>query len=160
MFAGITANQHHDTAGVQHFFETHIFPWLWTNTQGLKDSGALMYVRSDGCRAQFKCGRHFRWQSNFPHFEGAHGLIPIWSHFESCHGKDMSDPECGRYKYLMAMAELRGDIIKTAQDAFTFLMRHSNTTKTFEEKKCKGIFNRQFFYTPAKASAFYTCNPL
>ena len=115
MFAGITANQHHDTAGVQHFFETHIFPWLWTNTQGLKDSGALMYVRSDGCRAQFKCGRHFRWQSNFPQLEGAHGLIPIWSHFESCHGKDMSDPECGRYKYLMAMAELRGDIIKTAR---------------------------------------------
>lgn len=151
MFAGITANQHHDTAGVQHFFENHLFPWFWENTIGLKDSGALFYIRSDGCRAQFKSGRHFRWLSRFPEYEWAGGVRPIHSHFESCHGKDMSDPECGRYKYLMAMAELRGEIIKTAEEAKRFLDRHSHTTKSFQQKHARGILVRTFFYTEAKS---------
>ena len=74
----------------------------------------------------------------------------IHSHFESCHGKDMSDPECGRYKYLMQMAELRGFVIKSAKEAHDFLQDHYLTLKSFEQKHARGILFRVFFYTDAK----------
>ena len=150
MLSGMTANQHHDTAGVQHFLQHHMFPWLWENTQGLKDTGALFHLRTDGCRSQFKSARHFRFLSHFQKLDWTGLMKPVHSHFESCHGKDISDPECGRYKYLLAMAELRGKIFKTAKDAYNFLKQHYHTTKSFEEKHARGIFFREFFYTDAK----------
>ena len=63
MHATLTPNPFHDTAGVQHFFENDLYPWLWKYTTGLEK--AVLYARSDGCGGQFKSGRHFRFISNF-----------------------------------------------------------------------------------------------
>ena len=90
MHALLTPNPHHDTAGVQSFFRHKLYPWLWEITVGLE--AAIHYARSDGCGGQFKSGRHFRFISNFSQMEYSKDVRLIWSHFESCHGKDLSDP--------------------------------------------------------------------
>ena len=150
MMCGITSNQHHDTAGVQDFFKRHFYPWLWANSRGLEGNGSKMYCRSDGCRCQFKSARHFRFISGFPSYDWARTMMCLWTHFESCHGKDISDPECGRFKWLLSRYELRGNMIKDSKTAYTFLLDHQETTKSFAEKRCTGIFRRVFFYTDHK----------
>lgn len=87
MHMGITANPHHDTAGIQHFFQYELYPWIADYTT-LR--GAIHLMRSDGCAGQMKSGRHFRFISNFHTFLWALTMRLIWTHFESCHGKDLS----------------------------------------------------------------------
>ena len=97
MHIGVIANPHHDTAGIQHFFQHNLYPWLKQHTTL---QGARHIVRSDGCAGQMKSGRHFRFVANFhTHTDWNMGVTLVWSHSESCHGKDSSDPECGRSKF-------------------------------------------------------------
>lgn len=56
---------------------------------------------------QFKSARHFRFVSNFSDYTYTKDVRLVWSHFESCHGKDLSDPECGRLKYILYQQEMR-----------------------------------------------------
>ena len=104
MHMGITENPHHDTAGIQHFMQHNLFPWLKENTTL---SEAHLLFRSDGCAGQMKSGRHFRFISNFHTFDWSMGAKLVWSHFESCHGKGLNDPECGRAKYILRCHEMR-----------------------------------------------------
>ena len=83
----ITPNQHHDTSTVQHFWKQKLYPWIWENTQGLE--GGQMFVRSDNCGGQFKSARHFRFISEHSSMPHSKGMRLLWSHFESCHGKDL-----------------------------------------------------------------------
>ena len=84
----VTPNPHHDTAAVQHFWKEKLYPWMWENTVGLE--GGCMFVRSDNCGGQFKSGRHFRFISEHSSLPHSKGMRLLWSHFESCHGKDLS----------------------------------------------------------------------
>ena len=155
MHALLTPNPHHDTAGVQFFFEKRLFPWLWENTTGLQDGG-LFYVRSDGCGGQFKSGRHFRFIANFAQYAWARGVRLLWSHFESAHGKDLSDPECGRMKFILRCHEMRHTpmnptMLKTSFEAYTHLStHHCKTTRSIFEKKGKGIHSRVYYFAEYK----------
>ena len=86
----VTPNPHHDTSTVQHFWKEKLYPWIWENTTGLE--GGNMFVRSDNCGGQFKSARHFRFISEHSSLPHSRGMRLLWSHFESCHGKDLSDP--------------------------------------------------------------------
>ena len=83
----VTPNQHHDTSTVQHFWKQKLYPWIWENTKGLE--GGQMFVRSDNCGGQFKSARHFRFISEHSSMPHSKGMRLLWSHFESCHGKDL-----------------------------------------------------------------------
>jgi len=131
MHALLTPNPHHDTAGVQHFFHEQLYPWLWANTVDLEQ--ATHYARSDGCGGQFKSGRHFRFISNFSQSLYNKDVRLIWSHFESCHGKDLSDPECGRLKYILYKQEMRHTHVeptemKTTAECYQYLVDHHTRT--------------------------------
>ena len=66
---------------------TQLYPWIADCTT-LR--GAIHLMRSDGCAGQMKSGRHFRFISNFHTFLWVLAMRLIWTHFESCHGKDLS----------------------------------------------------------------------
>ena len=85
----VTPNPHHDTSTVQHFWKEKLYPWIWENTTGLE--GGNMFVRSDNCGGQFKSARHFRFISEHSSLPHSRGMRLLWSHFESCHGKDLSE---------------------------------------------------------------------
>ena len=68
---------------------------------------AVIFFRSDNCAGQFKSGRHFRFISEWSMNDMAKETCLIWSHFEDKHGKDMSDWECGRHKWLLFCQEMR-----------------------------------------------------
>ena len=70
------------------------------NTTATRD----VYIRSDGCKAQFKCAANFDWVSR-QHAEGC-GMYVHWSFFESCHGKCYCDPEGGTLKNAARLHEL------------------------------------------------------
>ena len=108
MHTGITQSPHHNTATVQYFFLEKMMPWVWKYTRGLEN--AVFYVRSDNCAGQFLSGRHFRFISDWSKNEAAKETSLIWSHFEEKHGKDMSDWECGRQKWLLFCQEMRHTI--------------------------------------------------
>ena len=105
MHSGITQNPHHNTATVQYFIKEKLLPWVWKYTTGLED--AVFYFRSDNCAGQFLSGRHFRFISEWSKMECAKETRCIWSHFEEKHGKDMSDWELGRQKWLLYCQEMR-----------------------------------------------------
>eukprot|EP00966_Prymnesium_polylepis_P003376 77462-Prymnesium_polylepis.1 len=69
----------HDSAIVQKAFDDHIFTYIKSAAPSVK----VVCVRSDGCKAQFKCTTHFGWISR-QSAEGC-GMIVRWSFFESCH---------------------------------------------------------------------------
>jgi len=155
MHIGVTSNPHHDTAGIQHFLQHNLYPWLQEHTTL---EGAYHIVRSDGCAGQMKSGRHFRFIANF------HTLIAwnmqitlIWSHSESCHGKDLSDPECGRAKFVLRCHEMRHTadaptMLKTSREHYDFLVQnHCLTRRSLAEKKGRGIYMRAFHWMPAKS---------
>ena len=154
MHAGVTSNPHHDTAGIQHFFQYNLYPWLKGNTN-LK--GAHHVVRSDGCAGQMKSGRHFRFVANFHTFTWNLEITLVWSHSESCHGKDLSDPECGRMKFILRCHEMRHTaedptMLKTSLEQYQHLLDHHCTTRrTLREKKGKGILLRVYHWMPAKS---------
>ena len=155
-FFGISPDLHHDTAFVQTFHEMPggFYSWMAIN---FPDAERMHFLRSDGCAGQYKCGRHFRWISNHRHRVGCRGIPIQHSHFESCHGKDLSDPECGRCKFLANAHEMEHNDdnlteMKTAKEFFDFLdARARQTIKTFEEKKGKGIYERVFIFLDSKA---------
>jgi hypothetical protein len=105
MHALLTPNPHHGPAGVHHFFEHQLYPWLWNYIAGLEH--AVHYARSDGVPGHFKSGRHFGFVSNFSQELFSKDIRLVWLHFESCHGKDLSDPECGRLKYILYRQEFK-----------------------------------------------------
>jgi hypothetical protein len=81
----------HDAAMVQHCNDKILLPWM----EQIKAPGVTWkrhHARSDGCKAQFKCGTIFLWISSF--FK-RHGVHLEWNFFCSCHGRYMPDPECG-----------------------------------------------------------------
>ena len=142
----VSPNPHHDTAVVQHFWKTKLMAWVWENTQGLENGH--MFVRSDNCGGQFKSARHFRFISEFSSQEYSRGMKLLWSHSEPCHGKDLSDPECGRCKFALEMEEMRHSKdkpteMKTSEEAFHFLVKNcQQTERDIYQKKGKGIYCR------------------
>ena len=106
----LSPDLHHTTAFVQHVHERYVYPWMEKNFPACR---RIHFKRSDGCAGQYKCGRHFRWlamhgPAGKPSLRG----IPIQhSHFESCHGKDLSDPECGRIKFLLEAREMQHGVM-------------------------------------------------
>ena len=150
----ISPNPHHDTSVVQHFWKEKLMPWVWENTQGLE--GGNMFVRSDNCGGQFKSARHFRFISEFSSTAFSRGMRLLWSHSEPCHGKDLSDPECGRCKFALEMAEMRHTRekpteMKTSWEAFQFLQGNcQHTDRDIYEKKGVGIYRRVFHYVSQK----------
>ena len=148
-------------------------PWLELHTT-LR--GAHLLVRSDGAAGQMKSGRHFRFIASFHTFDWSMGMVLIWSHFESCHGKDLSDPECGRAKWLLRCQEMRHTpenptAMKTSLEHYEFLNAHhtgycattmhsmqcksllvvAGTRRAFKEKKGKGIYCRVYHWMPTKS---------
>ena len=83
----VSPDLHHDTAFVQTFMEEKLYPWMAEN---FPKATRMHFMRSDGCAGQYKCGRHFRWVSNHRHNVKCRGIPMQHSHFESCHGKDLS----------------------------------------------------------------------
>ena len=65
------------------------------------------YVRSDGCKAQFKQSTHFDWVSKQ---KDTTGVRMDWCFFCSCHGKCDCDPEGGSIKRALQNYEECGDI--------------------------------------------------
>ena len=147
---GVSPDQGHDTAFVQHYHLTHVEPWLESNCHPIQ----VYLMRSDGCTGQFKCGRHFRWLST--HSCRHEGQMKIQhSHSESCHGKDMSDPECGRLKYLLESREMKHshDVptqMDTSEAAFAFMEASMQPKRTLFDKKGVGVYKRVFFFVGAK----------
>lgn len=77
----ISSDGQHDNAMIQKLFDDKIIPYLMQNGPNVK----TLHIRSDGCKAQFKCAANFDWVSR-QSTEGS-GLLTDWSFFESCHGK-------------------------------------------------------------------------
>ena len=155
MHMGITSNPHHDTAGIQHFFRYHLYPWLAKYTLF---RGARHLVRSDGCSGQMKSGRHFRFIANFhTHTDWNLGTVLIWSHSESCRGKDLSDPECGRAKFILRCHEMRhtdedSTMLKTSREQYNHLnAHHCLTRRSLREKRSRGIYIRVFHWMEPKS---------
>ena len=147
---GVSPDQGHDTAFVQHFHHKHLEPWLQSNCNPIQ----VLLMRSDGCTGQFKCGRHFRWLSTHSCTHSAQMKIQH-SHSESCHGKDMSDPECGRLKYLLESREMKhtNDAptqMDTSEAAFQFMNDTMQPKRTLYEKKGVGVYKRVFFFVGPK----------
>ena len=92
----------HDEAFVQHCNDKLLIPYM----NKIKADGVHWkrhHARSDGCKKQFKDGTQFLWISS--HFE-RHGIHLEWNFFCSCHGKDISDPECGTCKICARKREI------------------------------------------------------
>ena len=107
--------------------------------------GATHIVRSDGCAGQMKSGRHFRFISNFHTYTGWNlGITLIWTHSESCHGKDLSDPECGRAKFILRCHEMRHTadcptMLKSSREQYEHLeAHHCLTRRSLREKRGRG----------------------
>ena len=112
-----------------------------------------MYVRSDGCKAQFKCASAFDWVSR-QSVEGC-GLVVHWSFFESCHGKCDCDPEGGTIKNAARRHEMRASThqMKTSEAFFQWAKHESGLQtpiRSFEQKEGRGIFRRFFYFVPGK----------
>ena len=88
----LSNDMQHDNAFVQRALDDLITPYI----KSVAPSVTRFFVRSDGCKAQFKCAEAFDWTSR-QSTEGC-GLKVHWSFFESCHGKCDCDPEGGALK--------------------------------------------------------------
>ena len=88
----------HDAAMVQHCNDKVLMPWM----ERIKAGGVKWvrhHARSDGCKAQFKCGTQFLWISSN---HERHGTSLEWNFFCSCHGKDISGT-CFPLSYMTAL---------------------------------------------------------
>ena len=145
----ISSDMQHDSAFVQKAFDDHIFPYIKSVTHGI----TTVCVRSDGCKAQFKCTTHFNWISR-QSTEGC-GLVVCWSFFESCHGKCDCDPEGGALKMAARRLELTAQEhkLKTSEDLYKWAKDESGLVtpvRSFEQKLGRGIYRRFFYWIPAK----------
>jgi hypothetical protein len=153
MHFGITSNPHHDTAGIQHYFQHNLYPWLSKYTTTAE---ARHVIRSDGCAGQMKSGRHFRWISLFHTYDWNLKHKLLWTHSESAHGKDRCDSECGRCKYILRAHEMRDTpeaptMLKSAEEQYDLLdSKYTTTRRTMREKKGKGTYFRVFHWMPSK----------
>lgn len=145
----ISNDMQHDIAVVQKAFDDHVMPYIKAHTQGIQH----VYVRSDGCKAQFKCTAHFDWVSR----QSAKGcaFVVHWSFFESCHGKCDWDPEGGTLKMAARRLELASSehLLKTSVNLFVWASESSGLhapKRSFEAKQGRGIFRRFFYWIPAK----------
>jgi len=147
---GISPDQGHDTAFVQHYHEKKLYPWLHENCHPIH----MYLMRSDGCTGQFKCGRHFRWLSCHTS-KHPQEVVICHSHSESCHGKDISDPECGRIKYMLEAREMEHTLdiptqMDTSEATFDYMGQKMQPKRSLFEKKGVGVYERVFFYIGAK----------
>merc|ERR1740117_1038195 len=142
----------HDEAMVQHCNDKILIPFM----QEIKADGVEWrrhHARSDGCKKQYKDGTQFLWISS--HFE-RHGIHLEWNFFCSCHGKDISDSECGTVKICAKQrerehTELKPTRIRTAQDLKAFAEgKLTWPTKALTKKQGRGIFKRHFVHVPAQ----------
>ena len=145
----ISNDMQHDNAFVQKALDDYITPHIKSVAPSVKN----LYVRSDGCKAQFKCAEAFDWTSRQSK-EGC-GLKVAWSFFESCHGKCDCDPEGGTLKNAARNQELRSveHTMPTTEAFFEWAKSSSGLhtpQKSFEEKNGRGIFRRFFHFIPVK----------
>ena len=145
----ISNDMQHDNAFVQKALDDFIAPYI----QCLAPSVTNLYVRSDGCKAQFKCAEAFDWTSRQSK-EGC-GLKVAWSFFESCHGKCDCDPEGGVLKNAARNQEMRSreHALPTTEAFYEWAKSSSGLhtpQKALEEKDGRGIFRRFFHFIPAK----------
>ena len=114
-----------------------------------------------------------RFIASFHTYDWNLNMHMVWSHFESCHGKDLSDPECGRAKYILRCHEMRHTAdapteLKSSLDQYKHLKAHhtskptlhavscsSNrvvvgTNRNLRQKKGKGIYCRVYHWMPSK----------
>jgi hypothetical protein len=153
----ISSDLIHDEAMVQHCNDVILIPWM----EKIKASGVTWvrhHARSDGCKKQFKDGTQFLWISKCHERTGIH---LEWNFFCSCHGKDISDPECGTCKIYARKRELehteaRPTRIRTALDLKDLCEGKPEgvkgliwPTRTVFKKRGRGIFRRYFHFVPA-----------
>lgn len=149
----ISSDLQHDNAMVQKIFDDFIFPYVSAKAPSVTN----VHVRSDGCKAQFKCASNFFWVSR-QSAEGS-GLFVDWSFFESCHGKCYCDPEGGTLKSAADRHELNiSDPAQQLRDSEALYLWArdqsglSRPRRTLQEKKGKGIFRRFFCFVPSKGN--------
>ena len=117
----------------------------------------------------------FRFIASFHTYDWNLDMHMVWSHFKSAHGKDLSDPECGRAKHILRCHEMRhtADVpteLKSSLDQYKHLKSHHagklimsavlhsrhwvvvGTNRTFRQKKGKGIYCRVYHWMPSKKS--------
>eukprot|EP00966_Prymnesium_polylepis_P199401 4620698-Prymnesium_polylepis.1 len=149
----ISSDMQHDNAMIQKLLDDLIVPYIKENAPSV----GHLYIRSDGCKAQFKCAANFYWVSR-QSAEGC-GLKIHWSFFESCHGKCYCDPEGGTLKNAARRFEL--DVTardKQLKDSYALYLWACNESglalpkKTLAEKKGKGIYRRFFYWVPSKGN--------
>ena len=154
----ISADRHHDAAFVK-TFNIRLIKFM----QSITSSGAkftAMHARSDGCKAQYKCAQHFMFVSTclsyWEKYGWQYGCKVDWCFSCSCHGKDLSDPECGRCKHAAREYEGRDNVdhdtkLRDSEEYYKFLVKNMSTLdRTIEQKKMKGIWKRVFWYVPTK----------
>ena len=149
----ISPDMQHDNAMVQKALDDFIIPYLKATVADL----SFIYVRSDGCKAQFKCAANFYWVSR-QKSEGC-GILVDWSFFESCHGKCYCDPEGGTLKNAAAQHELhvseQAKQLKDSELLYKWACNESGlaTPKIdLSRKKGRGIYRRFFYFVPSKGT--------
>jgi len=145
----ISNDMQHDAAFVRKALDDFITPYI----KSIAPTATKLYVRSDGCKAQFKCAEAFDWTSRQSK-EGC-GLKVTWSFFESCHGKCDCDPEGGTLKNSARNQELRSTehVMPTTEAFFEWAKSSSGLhtpQKSYEAKNGRGIFRRFFHFIPNK----------
>jgi len=143
-----------DFAFVKHVDETILLPFIREIGVDGPQTFTCHYVRSDGCKGQFKCKDPFWWMSQY---KRVHKMHLDWSYFCSCHGKCWCDPEGGTAKNAARRHELkathdRNTELKTSLALHEFFMQELRvpTKDLFQKaKKGHGIYRRGFHYIPA-----------
>lgn len=153
----ISSDMQHDNAMIQKLFDDFIIPYIKQNVTSATD----IYIRSDGCKAQFKCAANFMWVSK-QKIEGC-GLSIHWSFFESCHGKCYCDPEGGTIKNAARRYELnvtdQALQLKDSEAFYDWAQNRSGLAKpakSLAEKKGRGIYRRFFYWV--RAACCYHCS--
>jgi hypothetical protein len=149
----ISSDMQHDNAMIQKLLDDFILPYI----QKVAPTVEHVHVRSDGCKAQFKCANNFYWVSR-QKAEGC-GLTIHWSFFESCPGKCYCDPEGGTLKNAASRHELnitdQADQLKNSEAFYNWARGKrclATPKKTLQEKKGKGIYRRFFYWVPSKGT--------
>lgn len=149
----ISSDMQHDNAMVQKLLDDLIMPYIKMNAPSVSE----LHVRSDGCKAQFKCASNFYWVSR-QSVDGSM-LSVNWSFFESCHGKCYCDPEGGTLKNAARHHELNvSDPTKQLKDSESlykwaqYESGLSTPKQSLKHKKGKGIYRRFFYWIPSKGT--------
>ena len=145
--AVLSPEKHHD----QHFVRavvTRLHAWVKTiAAEGV--TFTRHYLRTDGCKGQYKCAAWFLFVSRSQEITG---ILLIHSFFCSCHGKDLSDPEMGRLKEVGRQHELksteeRPTTLKSSEAYYEFLKQnHCKLNVDIVKKKFKGIYCRVVWF--------------